>query len=385
MKIGFFSTQSYDRIYFNEVNVKYGYELVYFDAQLNEATAVLAEGCQAVCIFVNDRADAATMQHLVALGIHNIVLRCAGFNQVDIEAAKKLGMNILRVPAYSPEAVAEHAVALILTLNRKTHKAYNRVREGNFSLDRLIGFNLHGKTVGTIGLGKIGRAFSRIMHGFGCKVIAFDPFEIKVADYIQSVSLDELFDRSDIISVHCPLNAETRHLINRSNIDKMKSGVMLINTSRGAVINSADAIEALKHGKLGYLGIDVYEQEESLFFRDLSESLIPDEQILRLMSFSNVLITAHQAFLTMEALTEIAETTLTNLQNIEQGSTKVNSVLELVLIAILLPGCLFARQCFVNQQVHQYHGQSIENIFNGDGKYPGSEDFCFIIPDHRVF
>jgi D-lactate dehydrogenase len=328
MKVAFFSTQSYDKIYFTEVNAKYGYELVYFDAQLNERTAVLAKGCDAACIFVNDKADAATMENLCQMGIKTIVLRCAGFNQVDLEAAKLLGMNVLRVPAYSPEAVAEHAVALILTLNRKTHKAYNRVREGNFSLDRLTGFNLHGKTVGTIGLGKIGRAFARIMHGFGCKIIAFDPYETKIPDYIQLVSTDELFDRSDIISIHCPLNANTRHLINKNNLDKMKSGVMLINTSRGALVNSADAIDALKSGKLGYLGIDVYEQEENLFFRDLSESLIPDEQILRLMSFSNVLITAHQAFLTVEALTEIAETTLKNLQNIQEGKTTVNSVLN---------------------------------------------------------
>jgi len=327
MRIAFFSTQSYDKIYFNEVNAQYGYELVYFDAPLKERTAVLAEGCDAVCIFVNDKADAATMKKLIQLGIRNMVLRCAGFNQVDLNAAKTLGMNILRVPAYSPEAVAEHAVALILTLNRKTHKAYNRVREGNFSLDRLTGFNLHGKTVGIIGLGKIGRAFSRIMHGFGCKVIAYDPYEVKVTDYIQLVPLDELFDRSDIISIHCPLTPENKHLINKETLEKMKTGVMLVNTSRGALVNSADAIEALKHGKLGYMGIDVYEQEEHLFFRDLSESLIPDDQILRLMSFPNVLITAHQAFLTMEALREIADTTFKNLRNLEEGNASVNSVL----------------------------------------------------------
>jgi len=328
-KIAFFSTQSYDKIFFNRVNVDYGYELVYFDASLNDKTAVLAEGCNAVCIFVNDKADAATLQKLADMGIQNILLRCAGFNQVDIAAAKGLQMNILRVPAYSPEAVAEHAVALILTLNRKTHKAYNRIREGNFSLERLTGFNLHGKTIGIIGLGKIGLAFARIMHGFGCKTIAHDPFEAKAPDYIALVSTDELFDRSDVISIHCPLNESTKHLINKDSLDKMKAGVMLINTSRGAVVNSADVIEALKSGKLGYLGIDVYEQEEKLFFRDLSESLIPDDQILRLMSFPNVLITAHQAFLTLEALTEIAETTLKNMKNISEGEISVNSVLIL--------------------------------------------------------
>jgi D-lactate dehydrogenase len=328
MKLAFFSTQSYDKIYFNEVNVNYGYELIYFEASLNARTAVLAEGCDAVCIFVNDKADGVTLKNLHDMGIYNVVLRCAGFNQVDLEAAKTLGMNVLRVPAYSPEAVAEHAVALILTLNRKTHKAYNRVREGNFSLERLTGFNLNGKTVGTIGLGKIGLAFAKIMHGFGCKTIAYDPFEVEVPDYIQLVNKEDLLQRSDVISIHCPLNEQTRHLINKANLDKMKNGAMLINTSRGAVVNTADAIEALKSGQLGYLGIDVYEQEENLFFRDLSESLIPDDQILRLMSFPNVLITAHQAFLTLEALTEIAETTLKNLQNIAAGNTTVNSVLH---------------------------------------------------------
>lgn len=328
MKIAFFSTQSYDRHYFDEVNQQYGYTLVYLEAALDAKTAVLAAGCDAVCIFVNDHADQQTLKSLVKCGIKNIVLRCAGFNQVDLEAAKALQMNICRVPAYSPEAVAEHAVALILTLNRKTHKAYNRIREGNFSLDRLTGFNLHGKTVGVIGLGKIGLAFAKIMNGFGCKVIAHDPFESTLTDYLEMRSIDEVFEHCDVISIHCPLNEATKHLINQGSIAKMKTGVMLINTSRGAVINTADAIEALKTGKIGYLGIDVYEQEDKLFFRDLSESIIPDEQILRLMSFSNVLITAHQAFLTMEALREIAEITLKNIENISGGLITSNSILD---------------------------------------------------------
>lgn len=327
MKIAFFSTQSYDKKYFDAVNVRYGYELLYLEAALNATTYILAEGCDAVCIFVNDKADAETLNKLAGLGIRNIVLRCAGFNQVDLEEAVKLNMQVLRVPAYSPESVAEHAVAMILTLNRKTHKAYNRVREGNFSLERLTGFNLHGKTVGIIGLGKIGLAFGKIMQGFGCKVIAHDPFEKNVPEHIRLTGTDELFKESDIISIHCPLTEQTRHLLNEDSFSKMKTGVMLINTSRGAVICTADAIEALKTGKLGYLGIDVYEQEEKLFFRDLSESVIPDDQILRLMSFPNVLITAHQAFLTLEALTEIAETTLGNLKNISEGKTGSNSVL----------------------------------------------------------
>jgi D-lactate dehydrogenase len=328
MKIAFYSSQSYDKIYFDQVNAAYNYELVYFETALNEKTAVLAFGCDAVCIFVNDKADLATLESLDKIGIHTILLRCAGFNQVDVDAAKELKMNIVRVPAYSPEAVAEHAVALILTLNRKTHKAYNRIREGNFSLERLIGFNLHGKTVGTIGLGKIGLAFARIMHGFGCITIAYDPFEKNAPEYIELVTKEELFKYSDVISIHCPLNVDTRYLINQDTLNQMKTGVMLINTSRGAVVNTADVIAALKCGKLGYLAIDVYEQEEHLFFRDLSESLIPDDQILRLMSFPNVLITAHQAFLTLEALTEIAQTTLENMQTIMEGETVANSVLS---------------------------------------------------------
>lgn len=328
MKVAFFSTQSYDRHYFDEVNQQYVYTLVYLDAALTPETAVLAKGCDAVCIFVNDQADLETLNALAELGIQNIVLRCAGFNQVDLNTAKALKMNISRVPAYSPEAIAEHAVALILTLNRKTHKAYNRIREGNFSLDRLTGFNLHGKTVGIIGLGKIGLAFAKIMNGFGCHVLAHDPFPADRPAYINEVSLDQLFQESDMISIHCPLNADTKHLISQESLAKMKTGVMLINTSRGAVINTAAAIQALKTGKIGYLGIDVYEQEDKLFFRDLSESLIPDEQILRLMSFSNVLITAHQAFLTMEALREIAEITLTNLNEIQKENPGPNSILN---------------------------------------------------------
>jgi D-lactate dehydrogenase len=327
MKIAFFSTQSYDKKFFDEVNVHYGYELLYLEASLNATTYILAEGCDAVCIFVNDKADAETLRNLAKLGIHNIVLRCAGFNQVDLDEAARLKMKVLRVPAYSPESVAEHAVAMILTLNRKTHKAYNRIREGNFSLERLTGFNLYGKTVGIIGLGKIGLAFGKIMEGFGCKVIAFDPYEKNVPPHIRLTNTDTLFQESDIISIHCPLTPQTKHLLNKESFAKMKDGVMLINTSRGAVVCTADAIDALKTGKLGYLGIDVYEQEEKLFFRDLSESVIADDQILRLMSFPNVLITAHQAFLTIEALTEIAETTLTNIKSIEEGKSSVNSVL----------------------------------------------------------
>lgn len=326
MKTALFSTHSYDKKFFDLVNLDFGHELVYLEPALNAKTAVLAVGCQAVCVFVNDIVDADTLTVLQRSGISVVVLRCAGFNQVDLSFAKDLGIQVFRVPSYSPEAVAEHAVAMIMTLNRKTHKSYNRVREGNFSLERLIGFNLYEKKAGIIGLGQIGLAFAKIMNGFGCEVIAFDPVVKQAPEYIRLVDYDTLISEADLISVHCPLNEHTHHLINQQSFERMKDGVMLINTSRGAILDTADAIEALKHGKLGYLGIDVYEQEDKLFFRDLSERLIADEQILRLMSFSNVLITAHQGFFTNEALTEIAHTTLQNLNDAEQGINNSNKL-----------------------------------------------------------
>lgn len=322
MKVAVFSTQSYDKQFFDAVNADFNHQLVYLEPALNAQTAVLAKGSEAVCVFVNDKVDADTLQVLSSLGVSTIVLRCAGFNQVDLNEAKRLNISVYRVPSYSPEAVAEHAVAMIMTLNRKTHKAYNRIREGNFSLERLIGFNLYGKKAGIIGLGQIGLAFAKIMHGFGVEVIAFDPVVKEAPAYINLVDYDTLIANSDVISVHCPLNEHTHHLINKQSFEKMKTGVMVINTSRGAILCTRDAIEALKDGKLGYLGIDVYEQEDKLFFRDLSESLIPDEQILRLMSFSNVLITAHQGFFTTEALTEIAQATL---QNLNDAANKISN------------------------------------------------------------
>jgi len=324
MKVAVFSTRSYDKQFFDLVNKDTKHELIYLEPALNSKTAILAEGCSAVCIFVNDVADAATLTALKEVGVSTVVLRCAGFNQVDLETAKSLDIDVYRVPSYSPEAVAEHAVAMIMTLNRKTHKAYNRVREGNFSLERLIGFNLHGKKAGVIGLGQIGLAFAKIMHGFGCEVIAFDPVVTVAPAHIRLVDYNVLIAEADLISVHCPLNEHTKHLINQECFEQMKDGVMVINTSRGAILDTAAAIDALKQGKLGYLGIDVYEQEDKLFFRDLSESLIDDEDILRLMSFSNVLITAHQGFFTSEALTEIAQTTLHNLTDAAQGLANKN-------------------------------------------------------------
>ncbi len=326
MKIAFFSTQSYDREFFNRFNTEY--EICYFDAPLNEQTVQLAQGCSAVCAFVNDKVTAAVIEKLAAMSIRLIALRCAGYNNLDLAAIKKQGLTVVRVPAYSPHAVAEHAVALMLTLNRKTHKAYNRVREGNFSLERLVGFDFFGKTVGVVGIGKIGEAFCRIMRGFGCRVLAFDiaPNETLQKEGIEFVTLEKIWQQSDIISLHCPLNEHTKHIINATSLQMMKPGAMLINTGRGGLIDTKSVIEALKRGHLGYLGLDVYEQEEKLFFRDFSESIIQDEQILRLMSFPNVLITAHQAFFTEEALSQIAQTTLKNISDFENGLMLENQV-----------------------------------------------------------
>ena len=328
MKVTFFSTKSYDKEYFDQVNSDGHYQFSYFEAALNTATAALAKGHNTVCLFVNDKADKQTIEQLASNGIKLIALRCAGFNNVDLEAALKNNIKIVRVPAYSPEAVAEHAVALILTLNRKTHKAYNRVRESNFSLEHLTGFNLYGKTVGVIGTGKIGQAFCRIMLGFGCKILAYDkvPSEEMIKAGVRYCTLDDVLGQSDIISLHCPLVPETQHLINKKAFSKMKKGAMLINTSRGAVIDTADAIEALKKGQLGYFGLDVYEQEEKLFFKDLSERIIADDMITRLISFPNVLITSHQGFFTKEALEQIAMTTQKNMTDFERGLPLENEV-----------------------------------------------------------
>ena len=327
MKIAFFSTKAYDREFFDRYVSTH--EIIYFEAPLNKHTVNLAAGCSAVCVFVNDRLNAGVLESLKAIGIQLIALRCAGFNNVDLPTARELDIKVVRVPAYSPHAVAEHAVALIMTLNRKTHKAYNRVREGNFSLERLTGFDLFGKTVGVIGTGKIGQAFCDIMLGFGCKVLAFDlvahqPTQAKGVAYLPLV---DIFSEADVISLHCPLNEQTRHLINSQTIDMMKDGVMIINTSRGALMDTAAAIQALKSGRIGYLGLDVYEQEEKLFFNDLSENIIQDDLILRLLSFPNVLITSHQGFFTEEALTQIAQVTLENVDQYEAGMPLKNLVI----------------------------------------------------------
>ncbi len=329
MKIAFFSTKSYDSTFMDEANQHYGFQLAYFEAPLRKDTAVLARDADAVCIFVNDKLDKETVLQLADFKIGLIALRCAGFNNVDLKTAHELGIKVVRVPAYSPYAVAEHTLAMILTLNRKTHIAYDRVRQGNFSLERLMGFDLFGKTVGVIGTGKIGSIFAHIMLGLGCKVMAQDPFPnqdlLKVG--VQYLKKEEIFRQADIISLQCPLTPDSYHLINKDTIGQMKNGVMLINTSRGGLVDAKALIAELKSGKIGYLGLDVYEQEENLFFQDLSGSIIQDDVISRLMTFPNVLITAHQAFFTENAMRNIAQTTMQNVKDFAEGKPLNNEVL----------------------------------------------------------
>lgn len=321
MKILFFSAKPYDKQFFDTYNRPYGFEIEYLDTHLGPHIVNAVSGQAAICVFVNDKVNAEVISVLAEKGVKVIALRCAGFNNVDLDAARSHGIRVCRVPEYSPEAVAEHTVAMLLTLIRKTHKAYNRVREQNFSLNGLLGFNLHGRTIGVIGTGKIGGAFCRIMKGFGCRVLAYDLFpnnELQLAG-IEYHTLEEVLRSSDVVSLHCPLNPGTHYLINESTLFMMKPGVTLINTSRGGLINTAHVIDALKSRHVANLAIDVYEQEEKLFFKDLSESIIEDDTIQRLMSFPNVLVTAHQAFFTEEALTEIAQVTLQNIDRILRG------------------------------------------------------------------
>lgn len=296
--------------------------------RLTAETAALAHGYPAVCVFVQDAVDRAAMVTLANGGTRIVALRCAGFNNVDLAAAAELGITVVRVPAYSPFAVAEHAVALMMTLNRKTHRAYHRVREGNFALEGLLGFDVHGRTVGIVGTGQIGAGVARIMHGFGCKLLAFDvhPNPECVALGAKYCSLAELYAGSHIISLHCPLTPQTFHMINTPAIEQMRDDVMLINTSRGAVIETRAVIEGLKSGKIGYLGLDVYEEEEDLFFEDLSDRLLQDDVLARLLTFPNVLITGHQAFFTRDALERIAATTIANLSQLERGETCPNEL-----------------------------------------------------------
>lgn len=329
IKIAFFSTKNWVTESFNEINKKFLFEFSYLESRLYTKTIPLAANYDAVCVFVNDIIDAEVITQLKEHGVKLIALRCAGFNNVDIEAAHKQGIGVVRVPAYSPYAVAEHTLGLILSLNRKFHKAYLRVRDGNFSLDGLLGFDLFKKTVGIIGTGKIGQRFAGIMKGLGCQIVAYDkyPNEAFKKNGISYVDLQELYAKSDIISLHCPLTYETYHIINEYAISAMKQGVMIINTSRGPLIDTTAVIEGLKKGKVGYLGLDVYEEEQDLFFEDFSEKVIQDDVFVRLETFPNVLITAHQAFFTKEAINNIAETTLSNIKAYYENGSCVNEVL----------------------------------------------------------
>lgn len=328
MTVAFYSAKGYEKPFFEHAAADSGVTFRFIEATLNVDTAVLAQDCLAACIFVNDKADGNALIKLHQLGVKFLALRCAGYNQVDLEMARSLGMLVARVPAYSPYAVAEHAIALMLSLNRHIHKAHNRVREGNFALDGLLGFDMHGKTAGLIGLGKIGLATARILKGLGCKVIAYDVMDHPEAHEIgvQYVSLDQVLETADIVSLHCPLTPETHHLINDQTIGRLKRGMMLINTSRGALIDTQAVIKGLKSGQIGYLGLDVYEEEGDLFFRDLSEQVIQDDVFMRLSTFPNVLITGHQAFFTRNALTNIADTTMANLRAYMYGEPIVNAV-----------------------------------------------------------
>lgn len=315
MKIAVFSTRSYDREFLQLAN-RGAHELHFFETHLSLATAALCEGSQGVCAFVNDDLSGPVIDRLCDVGIKLVALRSAGYNHVDLARAKVHGLKIARVPAYSPNAVAEYTVALILSLNRKVHRAYSRVREGNFSLDGLMGFDLTGKTVGVIGLGLIGALVARIMVGFGCRVLACDP-ALSETDKATLTSLDQLLKESDIITLHCPLTPQTHHLIDTAALQNTKPGLLLINTSRGAVIDTRAVIASLKSRRLGGLALDVYEEEEHLFFEDLSDEIIPDDVFARLLTFPNVLITGHQAFLTKEALAAIARTTIDNITSFE--------------------------------------------------------------------
>ena len=328
MKIAVFSAQPYDRRFFDaESRTGDAHELLYFTEPLSQRSSVLAQGCEAVCVFVNDVLDAPVLEALAKLGVRAVLLRCAGFNNLDIAAAARLGLFVARVPAYSPEAVAEHTLALVLTLNRNTHRAHARIREGNFALDGLLGSNLHGKTVGVVGLGKIGMATARIFKGFGCRVLGFDPVvPFQFGTLGELAPLAQLLAQADIVSLHCPLTESTHHMIDARALKDMKRGAMLVNTSRGALIDTAAVIHALKSRQLGALAIDVYEQESELFFHDHSADIIGDDVFQRLLTFPNVLVTGHQGFFTIEAMREIAQTTFANLACHVRGAPCFNAV-----------------------------------------------------------
>lgn len=328
MRVAVFSSKPYDRDSLISANAVHGHDLEFFDNALDSRSCGLVQGFEAVCVFVNDQVGAELLRCLARQGVRVVALRCAGFNNVDVAAARALGIQVVRVPVYSPNAVAEHTVALVLSLNRHIHRAYNRVREGNFSLNGLLGFDMKGKTAGIVGTGRIGTVLARILHGFGCELLGNDVRESpECLDLgMRYVPRDTLLAESDIISLHCPLTPETRHLIDLHSIPRMKRGVMLINTGRGALVDTAAVIAGLKGGHIGALGLDVYEQEENVFFEDHSEEIIQDDLLMRLMTFPNVLITSHQGFFTREAITAIAESTLENLSQIGRGEVCPNAL-----------------------------------------------------------
>lgn len=331
MKLAVFSAKSYDREYLHAVQSSLypSYQVQYHNFALSQETVSLARGCQAVCVFTNDILNATVLETLRNYGVGAVLLRCAGFDNVDLQKAEELGLFVARVPAYSPESVAEFAVALIQTLNRKTHRAYTRVREGNFNIDGFTGYTLHGKTVGIIGIGKIGMALARILQGFGCHLLAYDPYPNQEFEkYGKLVSLDELLAQSHIVSLHCPLSKNTRYIINDQNLGKMKKGALLVNTSRGGLVDTKAAIAALKTKQLGGLALDVYEAECSLFYDDHSSEIIQDDNLMRLMTFPNALMCGHQAFLTAEALTQIAEVTFRNLDDFASQRKCENSLVQ---------------------------------------------------------
>ncbi len=328
MNIAVFSTKKYDRQYLQQANREADHCLTYFEASLNRLTAATASEYPCVSAFVNDKLDRATLELLASGKTRLIAMRCAGYNNIDLEAARELKLLIVRVPAYSPHAVAEHVIALLLTLYRTTHRSYNRVREGNFSLDGLIGSEVSGKTVGIIGTGKIGGIVAELFSGFNCERIAYDVNRNPVIEEmgIPYVSLDEIWRRSQIITLHCPLMSSTKHMVNQASIAQMQDGITLINTSRGGLIDTKAVYQALKSKKIGHLGIDVYEEEEHLFFEDLSSEIIQDDLFMRLTTFPNVLITGHQAFFTNRALTNIADTTISNISEFERTGACMNAV-----------------------------------------------------------
>lgn len=323
MKVAVFSCKPYDKRTLASFTNEADLSMTYFESRLSMETISLVQGFDAVSCFVNDDVNAEVIRLLKQQGVNTIALRCAGFNNVDLEAAKTQGIKVFHVPDYSPTSVAEHAVALIMTLNRKTHRAYHRVKEGNFALEGLMGFNLAGKTVGCIGTGRIGAAFCRIMKGFGCRVLCYDlsPSQALIDHGCEYITLEEIYQHSDIISLHCPLNTSTHHLINKHSLNKMKDGVMIINTSRGALVHAQEAIDALYSGKIGYLGLDVYEQENKIFFEDMSSHIIQDSVFQLMLTFPNVVVTGHQGYFTIEALNHIAQTTVNNLLHHQSDSS----------------------------------------------------------------